>query len=90
MLPLAAGGVDIDEVLCGYRAAKGRYDNPNLFTNDVMKYAAARFILMLKGKSVEVLANYEPALTQFGEWYKQLMAESEGKDNEGLFPTPLS
>lgn len=86
LLPLAAGGVDIDEVLRGYRAAKDRYDNPDLFTNDVMKYAAARFILMLKGKSVEVLANYEPALTQFGEWYKQLMAESEGKDNKGLFP----
>ena len=86
LLPMAAGGVDIDAVMGGYRSAKERYDNPDLFTNDVMKYAAARFILMLKGKSVEVLANYEPALTQFGEWYKQLMAESEGKDNKGLFP----
>ncbi|MDO4537690.1 MAG: glucose-6-phosphate isomerase [Coriobacteriales bacterium] len=86
LLPMAAGGVDIAAVMDGYRAAKERYDNPDLFTNDAMKYAAARFILMLKGKSVEVLANYEPALTQFGEWYKQLMAESEGKDNKGLFP----
>ena len=78
--------MDIDAVMQGYRSAKERYDNPDLFSNDIMRYAAARFILMLKGKSVEVLANYEPALTQFGEWYKQLMAESEGKDNKGLFP----
>ena len=42
--------------------------------------------MLMKGKRVELLASYEPALTMFGEWYKQLMAESEGKDGKGLFP----
>ena len=51
-----------------------------------MLYAAARFLMLMKGKKVEILASYEPALVQFGEWYKQLMAESEGKDGKGLFP----
>ena len=86
LLPMAAGGMDIDQVMNGYRAAKERYNNPDLFTNDVMKYAAVRFIMLMKGKCMEVLSNYEPSLTQFGEWYKQLMAESEGKDGKGLFP----
>ncbi|MGN0267327.1 MAG: glucose-6-phosphate isomerase [Lachnospiraceae bacterium] len=86
LLPMAAGGMDIDQVMNGYRAAKERYNNPDLFTNDAMKYAAVRFIMLMKGKCMEVLSNYEPSLTQFGEWYKQLMAESEGKDGKGLFP----
>ena len=86
LLPMAAGGMDIDQVMNGYRAAKERYNNPDLFTNDVMKYAAVRFIMLMKGKCMEVLSNYEPSLTQFREWYKQLMAESEGKDGKGLFP----
>lgn len=86
LLPMAAGGMDIDAIMDGYRAAKAKYDDPNLETNDVMKYAAVRFIMLMKGKKLEVLSNYEPSLTQFGEWYKQLMAESEGKDGKGLFP----
>ena len=86
LLPMAAGGMDIDAVMTGYRAARDKYNNPDLYTNDIMKYAAVRFIMLMKGKSLEVLSNYEPSLTQFGEWYKQLMAESEGKDGKGLFP----
>ena len=32
------------------------------------------------------MVNYEPALHYFGEWWKQLYGESEGKDNKGIFP----
>ena len=86
LLPMAAGGIDIDAVMKGCADACERYKNPDLFQNDAMLYAATRFIMLMKGKSVEILASYEPSLTMFGEWYKQLMAESEGKDNKGLFP----
>ncbi|MCD8190994.1 MAG: glucose-6-phosphate isomerase [Clostridiales bacterium] len=86
LLPMAVGGMDIDAVMKGCEDACVKYNNPDLYTNDAMKYAATRFIMLMKGKSVEILSNYEPALTQFGEWYKQLMAESEGKDGKGLFP----
>ena len=54
-----------------------------------MKYAAIRNILLRKGKSVEVLANYEPALHYIGEWWKQLYGESEGKDQKGIFPAAV-
>ena len=86
LLPMAAGGLDIEQVMKGCADACAKYANPDLMSNDAMMYAATRFIMLMKGKKVEILASYEPALTMFGEWYKQLMAESEGKDNKGLFP----
>lgn len=86
LLPMAAAGMDIDQVMQGCADACTKYNNPDLMTNDAMLYAAMRFLMLMKGKSVEILANYEPSLTMFGEWYKQLMAESEGKDGKGLFP----
>ena len=86
LLPMAAGGMDIDQVTEGCLDACERYKNPEFLENDAMLYAALRFLMLMKGKKVEILASYEPALVQFGEWYKQLMAESEGKDGKGLFP----
>ena len=41
---------------------------------------------MRKGKNVEMMINFEPSLHYFGEWWKQLFGESEGKDNKGIFP----
>ena len=52
-------------------------------------YAAVRNILLGKGKSVEITANYEPSLHYFGEWWKQLYGESEGKDGKGIFPAAV-
>ena len=86
LLPMAAGGIDIDAVMKGCADACAAYKNPDFYKNDAMLYAALRYIMLMKGKKVEILASYEPSLTMFGEWYKQLMAESEGKDNKGLFP----
>ena len=86
LLPMAAGGVDIDRVMQGCADACEKYRNPDLMSNDAMLYASLRYLMLMKGKRVEILASYEPSLTMFGEWYKQLMAESEGKDNKGVFP----
>ena len=86
LLPMAAGGMDIDQVMEGCLHACEIYEDPDFLSNDVMLYAALRFLMLMKGRQVELLACYEPALTMFGEWYKQLMAESEGKDGKGLFP----
>ena len=85
LLPMAAG-IDIDAVMQGASDAVATYKNDDLENNDCLKYAATRQILGRKGKAIEILANYEPSLTMFGEWYKQLYAESEGKDGKGIFP----
>lgn len=83
LLPMAAAGVDIDAAMAG--AAAAREANSKGVDHDSAKYAALRTILYHKGKSMELLVNYEPALVMMGEWFKQLFDESEGKDKKGLF-----
>jgi glucose-6-phosphate isomerase len=62
----------------------------NIEDNLCLKYAALRNLLLRKGKTVEILVSYEPALVMFSEWYKQLFGESEGKEQKGIFPASLN
>lgn len=87
LLPIAAAGIDIDAMMKGAQEARELCKDGNITTNPSFQYAALRNILYRKGKNTEILVNYEPALMMMGEWFKQLFAESEGKDNKGIFPT---
>ncbi|MBQ2818523.1 MAG: glucose-6-phosphate isomerase [Clostridia bacterium] len=87
LLPIAAAGIDIDEMMKGAQDALTVCKDGDMTTNPSFRYAALRTILYHKGKATEILVNYEPALTMMGEWFKQLFAESEGKDHKGIFPT---
>jgi glucose-6-phosphate isomerase len=89
LLPIAAAGINIDEMMEGAKDAREAYSVPELENNDCYKYAAMRNVLYNKGKQIEILVNYEPNLHYFGEWWKQLYGESEGKDNKGLFPAAV-
>ncbi|WP_338452305.1 glucose-6-phosphate isomerase [Niallia oryzisoli] len=89
LLPIASAGLDIDQMMAGAAAAADKYNNPDLATNESYQYAAIRNVLYRKGKSIELLVNYEPALHYVSEWWKQLYGESEGKDNKGLFPASV-
>ncbi|QXE18744.1 glucose-6-phosphate isomerase [Clostridium sp. 001] len=89
MLPIAVAGINIDQLMQGAADAVIAYGNSKLDKNDAYKYAAVRNILQRKGKSIEILANFEPCLHYFGEWWKQLYGESEGKDNRGIFPAAV-
>jgi len=89
LLPIAAAGIDIDEMMKGAAEAREAYSKPSLKENEAYKYAAVRNALYNKGKVIEVLVNYEPSLHYFNEWWKQLYGESEGKDNKGLFPAAV-
>ncbi len=88
LLPIAAAGFDIDKLMAGAQAACKEYETctPD---NDCYKYAAARNILLRKGKAIELMACYDPDWTLMNEWYKQLYGESEGKDQKGLFPASV-
>jgi len=90
LLPIAAAGINIDEIMQGAADAREEYSNPSLKDNASYQYAAARNALYNKGKGIEILVNYEPSLVYFNEWWKQLYGESEGKDNKGLFPAGVS
>ena len=85
LLPIAVSGADIDKLMEGAASAREQALNSEFAQNPALQYAAIRNILHRKGKSVEVLANYEPALHYVSEWWKQLYGESEGKDQKGIF-----
>ena len=89
LLPIAVSGADIKALMDGGASGRELALNEKFEDNEAMKYAAIRNILLRKGKSVEVLANYEPALHYIGEWWKQLYGESEGKDQKGIFPAAV-
>ena len=86
LLPIATAGIDIDKLMQGARDAREKYMDPSVKFNDCYKYAVIRNLLYSSDKKIEVLANYEPQLHYFTEWWKQLYGESEGKDGKGIFP----
>lgn len=89
LLPIAASGVDIDELMKGAASSRERCINNKFEENDSMLYAAIRNILLRKGKLIEIVANYEPSMHYVSEWWKQLFGESEGKDQKGIFPAAV-
>ena len=89
LLPIAVSGADIDKLMAGAANARKRALENDFESNDALQYAALRNIMLRKGKSVEIMANYEPALHYISEWWKQLYGESEGKD-QSLEPKRFS
>jgi len=90
LLPIAAAGCDIDEVLAGAQKAMTELKEKPFEENDCYKYAALRNILYSKQKLVEILVSYDPSFCMMAEWYKQLFGESEGKDGKGILPAAVS
>lgn len=86
LLPIAVAGIDTDEMMKGALDAYNDLKNENLWENPALQYACVRNALYEKGKKIEIMANFEPALSSFNEWWKQLYGESEGKDGKGIYP----
>jgi len=86
LLPIAAAGINIEKLMKGAKTAQDKYSDPDIQYNDCYKYAVVRNLLYNSDKKIEILANYEPKLHYFTEWWKQLYGESEGKDLKGIFP----
>jgi len=89
LLPIAVSGADIDKLMEGAEAARMEALEAPYESNGALQYAAVRNILLRKGKTVEIVANYEPSLHYVSEWWKQLFGESEGKDQRGIFPAAV-
>lgn len=88
LLPIAVAGYDIDALVEGARLMQAECLKPSA-DNIAMIYAATRNTLYRDGKKIEILVNYNPKLHYFGEWWKQLYGESEGKDHMGIFPAAV-
>lgn len=91
LLPIAMSGYDVNLLLQGARdMRKICIENKTLDTNPALMYVAMRNILYRKGRKVEMLVNFVPALKYISEWWKQLYGESEGKEGKGIMPHSLS
>lgn len=89
LLPIAVSGADIVKLMEGAAYGRKKALETPYESNDALLYAAIRNILLRKGKTVEVVANYEPSLHYVSEWWKQLYGESEGKNQKGIFPAAV-
>ncbi len=87
LLPIAVAGIDVDAIMQGAADAREAYSKDDVLSNDCYKYAAIRNMLYRDGKKLEMMAAYEPSMTMWCEWFKQLFGESEGKENKGIYPT---
>ena len=89
LLPIACAGIDIEKLMNGAKLAQDNYNDSNLKYNECYQYAVLRNILYKDNKTIEVFANYEPKMHYMTEWLKQLYGESEGKEQEGIFPAGI-
>src|SRR5699024_9599040 len=89
LLPIAVGGINIEKLLKGAKLAEKESSNLDIKKNAAYQYAVLRNILYNKGKDIEIMVNYEPALHYLSEWWKQLFGESEGKDGKGIYPASV-
>ncbi|MBN1980776.1 MAG: glucose-6-phosphate isomerase [Chitinivibrionales bacterium] len=89
LLPIAAAGFDIGQLIAGAREAEPFCSGSDLEHNIAGRYAAMRNLLLRQGKTIEVLATMAPQFHSIGEWWKQLAGESEGKDRSGIFPASV-
>lgn len=86
LLPIAASGVDVKQIMAGALQAQEELMVPTLNENAAYQYAVIRNILFQKGMAIEMFVTYEPSMHFVGEWWKQLFGESEGKERRGIFP----
>lgn len=90
LLPIAAAGIDIDDLMKGIKQAAFDLNTSDLKNNPAYVYGVVRRILEKQGKSVEMFVTYEPHHALLAEWWKQLFGESEGKEEKGLLPASVN
>lgn len=87
LIPMAAAGIDIREVLQGAADMRQQLLATAGKENPALCYASARNLLYDRGYRIEMLASFQPQLRWFYKWWIQLFAESEGKEGKGIYPT---
>ena len=82
LIPMSVSGINIENLVHGALEAMNDF-------NDEARYAIIRDIMIDKGKLIEAYTTYEPKLSYFIEWLKQLYGESLGKNESGILPISL-
>jgi glucose-6-phosphate isomerase len=90
LVPAALVGVDINGLLKGAHLMREAIKVKHPEKNPALLLASAQYLLNhKKGKSITVMMPYSNALFKVGDWYRQLLAESIGK-NKDTGPTPVN
>jgi glucose-6-phosphate isomerase len=97
LLPAAASGIDVAELLAGAAFMDKLCDIPHLQNNPAYMNAGLQYLANTrKGKSLSVMMPYSSRLEYTADWYRQLWAESLGKKYSlsgkvvNVGPTPVS
>ncbi len=86
LLPMAVAGIDIRKLAEGAREMQKQVHTQCPEENTAYRYACLRNLFYQEGYRLEMLSSFEPQFRFFYKWWIQLFAESEGKDNKGIFP----
>ncbi|MBW9221351.1 glucose-6-phosphate isomerase [Methanothermococcus sp. SCGC AD-155-M21] len=86
LAPMSCMGIDIKGLIEGARDMDKLCKNEDVFKNPALMNALIHYIFLNRGKSISVLMPYIERLHKFGIWYRQLWAESLGKDGKGQTP----
>lgn len=90
LLPAALAGINIKALTKGAQAMTDLIKKSTPQTNPALKLAALQYLLdQKKDKTMTVLMPYSSGLFRVGDWYRQLLAESIGK-NKKTGPTPIN
>ena len=75
-------GIDIDSLLEGARDMDARVKSEDFYKNPAAINAAINYHFFNHGKRVSVMMPYSHALKDLADWYRQLWAESLGKNKD--------
>lgn len=96
LLPAAMAGIDIGQLLAGARAMDERCRTDDLLKNPAAIYAVLQYLADTElGAPIHVMMPYSDPLRDVADWFRQLWAESLGKQRslagEEIFvgPTPV-
>ena len=89
LLPIACAGINIEKLMAGAKLAQDNYNESKLKYNECYQYAVLRNVLYNQNKTIEVFAKKKKKMHYMTEWLKQLYGESEGKEEEGIFPAGI-
>ncbi len=97
LLPAAVAGIDVVGLMEGARAMRDRVLDRDLYKNPALLLASLLYLHHTEhNRPIHVMMPYADALYELGHWFRQLWAESLGKehdvDGKQVFvgPTPVA
>lgn len=87
LFPAALLGIDIEELLSGADEMGARFLKTEMELNLPFQFATVQYLLEWdRGVHMTVMMPYSTRLYSLADWYRQLLAESIGKEGRGLTP----